>query len=53
MRLADNLDRHKTMDDFEFRQIELLTLQLFALECQKNTIFDLVQSIAFLVLIES
>ena len=31
MELADNMDRHKILDEFEFSQIGILTLELLAL----------------------
>ena len=53
MKLADNMDRHKISDEFKFRQDRTID---FAVTCplvQKNPIFDLVSSIACLVLIET
>ena len=52
MKLADNMDRHKIPDDFDSRPDRTMTLKLLALKCRKN-MFDLVRSIACLVLIET
>ena len=36
MKIADNLDRHRFSDEFEFSKIALFTLELLALECKKK-----------------
>ena len=53
MRLADNLDRHKISDEFEFRPDRTIYYGVTFPIAQKNAIFDLVQSIACLVLIKT
>ena len=39
--VAGNQDRHKSLDEFDFGQIRLLTLELLALEWQKFYTFEL------------
>ena len=53
MKQADNFGRHKISDEFEFQPDRLFPAELFDLESYKNTIFDLVRSIASLILIGS
>ena len=55
MRLADNLDRHKTWKEFEFRPDRTID---FGVTCElvpkkKKNIFDIVRSIACLVFIKT
>ena len=53
MRLADNQDRHKISDEFECRPDRTIDLRFTCPLVPKKPIFDLVQSIACLVLIET
>ena len=54
MKLADNMDRYKISDELEFRTDQNID---FGVTCplmkKKKNIFDLVQSIACLVLVET
>ena len=53
MRLADNLDRHKILDEFEFGPDRTFDFGVTCPLVTKNPIFELVQSMACLVLIET
>ena len=53
MKLADNMDRHKILDEFEFRPDRTIDFWVTCPLVQKNPIFDLVRSIACLVLMET
>ena len=53
MKLADNMDSHKISDEFEFRPDQTIDLGVTCPLVQKKPIFDFVQSIACLVLIET
>ena len=51
MKVADSLDRHKILDEFESGKMGLFTLELLALECRKKITFDFVRSKACLILL--
>ena len=53
MRLVDNLDTHKISDEFKFRQDRAIDFGVTCPLVPKPPIFNLVQSIACLVLIET
>ena len=53
MKVADNMDRHKISDEFEFQPDRTLDFWVTCPLVQKKNIFDLVWSIACLVLTES
>ena len=53
MKLADNMDRLKILDEFEFRPDQTIDFGVTCLLVPKTPIFYLVRSIACLVLIGS
>ena len=53
MKLADNMDRHKISDEFEFRPVRTTNFGVTCPLVQKTPKFDLVRNIACLFLIET
>ena len=53
MKLVDNLDKHKILDEFEFRPDRNIEFRVTCTLVPKKTIFDFVRCIACLVLIGS
>ena len=53
MKLADNMDMHEISDVFEFRPDQTIHFGATCPLVQKNPIFDIIRSIACLVLIET
>ena len=53
MKPAGNMDRHKILDEFQFRPDRNIDFGVTCSLVQKKPIFNLVQSIACLVLIQT